>query len=86
MSKKVPKIKKWFLSPHAAQRMIERDVTVEELELIFSEPDFVLDQGPKFIFSKHIISRKDNMLAAVILEKKEDLWLVITIMANFQKN
>jgi hypothetical protein len=85
VTKKIPKIKNWFLSPHAAQRMAERNFTVAELEIILDEPDFVLHQGPKLIFSKNVMSRKDNMLAAVVLEKRKDLWLVITIMVNFQK-
>jgi hypothetical protein len=84
MSKK-PKILKWFLSPHAAQRMLERHITVEELNLILSDPDQIIEQGPKYIFSKEFKSRKDNLLAAVVMEKKEGLWLVITLMINFEK-
>ncbi|HXH29438.1 MAG TPA: DUF4258 domain-containing protein [Bacteriovoracaceae bacterium] len=84
MSKK-PKILRWFLSPHAAQRMLERHISVEELDLILSDPDQVTEQGPKYIFSKVIKSRKDNLLAAVVMEKKEGLWLVITIMINFER-
>lgn len=84
MSKK-PKISKWFLSPHAAQRMLERHISVEELGLILSDPDQITEQGPKYIFSKEFKSRKDNLLAAVVMEKKEGLWLVITIMINFEK-
>jgi hypothetical protein len=84
MSKKV-KIKQWFLSPHAAERLQEREISIEELSLILSDPDQITEQGPKYIFSKNFEYRKDNMLAAVVLEKREGLWLVITIMINFAK-
>ncbi|MBC7743230.1 MAG: DUF4258 domain-containing protein [Bdellovibrionaceae bacterium] len=85
MSDRIPNIKKWVLSPHAAARIIERKISIDEMNLIFTEPDFVLHQGPKYIFSKSLMKRSDNYIAAVIIEKKEDLWLVITVMVNFQK-
>ncbi len=78
-------IKKWFLSPHAAERMQERNISVAELEKVLTLPDEVIKQGPKWIYVKMIKHRKDNLLAAVVLEKKEGLWLVITLMVNFQK-
>ncbi len=80
-----PNIKNWVLSPHAAERLIERKISIQELNLVLGEPDFVTNQGPKYIFSKLISSRSDNYIAAVVIEKKEDLWLVITVMVNFQK-
>ena len=84
MSKK-PKISKWFLSPHAAKRMQDRSITVDELGLVLSDPDDVIEQGPKYIFSREFKLRKDNLLAAVVMEKKDGLWLVITIMINFRR-
>ena len=85
MSDRIPKIKNWVLSPHAAERIIERRISIQELKLVLAYPDFVAHQGPKFIFSKMIQNRSDNYIGAVVIEKKEDLWLVITVMVNFQK-
>lgn len=85
MSDRIPNIKNWVLSPHAAERIIERKISIQELKLVLEHPDFVTHQGPKYIFSKSISNRSDNHIAAVVIEKKEDLWLVITVMVNFQK-
>ncbi len=84
MSKKT-KILKWFLSPHAVKRMQDRSITIDELGLVLSDPDDVIAQGPKYIYSREFKNRKDNLLAAVVMEKKDGLWLVITIMINFKK-
>ena len=81
MSVRKPKIEKWVLSPHAVQRMVERDISVAELEKVLTDPGLVLLQGPKFILAKEFPNRKDNLIAAVVLEKMEkNLWLVITVM------
>ena len=81
-----PKVKKWVCSPHALKRIEERKITVEELTQIIEVPEIQIQQGPKWIFAKTILKRKDNLLAAVLLERKDhDLWLVITVMVNFQK-
>ncbi len=59
---------------------------MEELELLILSPGEVIAQGPKFLLVKKLKGRKDNNVAAVIIEKKEqDLWVVITVMVNFQK-
>ena len=84
MGKKL-KITNWFLSPHAVLRLEERKIEIKELESILVDPDEVIEQGQKYILAKKFENRKDNMLAAVVLEKKEDLWLVITVMVNFEK-
>ena len=79
------KIDQWALTPHAAQRLLERDITIEELSLVISNPEEIIEQGPKFILTKTFPQRKDNKVAAVILEKKGyQLWLIITVMVNFQ--
>lgn len=80
------KIKKWVLTPHAAEKIIERGISVQELDAVVKNPDTIIDQGPKLILTKRFQSRKDNNVAAVLLEKKDkDLWVVITVMVNFQK-
>ncbi|MGZ3772580.1 MAG: DUF4258 domain-containing protein [Pseudobdellovibrionaceae bacterium] len=80
------KIKKWVLTPHAVERVLERKISMLELERLLTQPDEIIEQGPKFILSKKFSSRKDNNIAAVVIEKKgEDLWVVLTVMVNFQK-
>jgi len=79
-------IKKWVLTPHAVERIIERRISLIDLEILINKPDQIINQGPKFILVKKFPGRNDNNIAAVVLEKKgDDLWLVITIMINFQK-
>ncbi len=79
------KINKWVLTPHAVDKILDRKISMLELEQLILNPDEVIEQGPKFIFVKMFAKRKDNNLAAVILEKKgKDLWVVITVMINFQ--
>jgi hypothetical protein len=41
-----------------------------ELEQLILHPDQIIQQGPKFIFVKNFLKRKDNNVAAVIIEKK----------------
>jgi len=80
------KIKKWALSAHAAKRMFERKISVEEISFLLESPEDTISQGSKLILTKTLKGRSDNKVAAVILEKQGDgLWLVITVMVNFQK-
>ena len=80
------KIKKWVLTPHAVERVIDRKISMQELEQLLLNPDETIAQGPKFLLAKKFQNRKDNNLAAVIIEKQgDDLWVVITVMVNFQK-
>ena len=61
-------------------------ISVQELELLVLNPDETIAQGPKYLLVKRLTGRKDNSVAAVIIEKKEqDLWVIITVMVNFQK-
>lgn len=83
MSKKI-KISKWVLTPHAAQRLVDRKISIDELQRLLTSPDEIIPQGPKCLFVAHFPNRSDNKLAAVVLEKKGDLWLVITVLINFQ--
>ncbi|MGE0633157.1 MAG: DUF4258 domain-containing protein [Pseudobdellovibrionaceae bacterium] len=82
MSQKL-KISKWVLTPHAAERLAERKISIDELQRLLSSPDEVSPQGPKYLLIGHFPKRSDNKLAAVVLEKKGDLWLVITVLTNF---
>ena len=79
------KVNKWVLTPHAVDKILDRKISMLELEQLILNPDQIIEQGPKFIFVKKFAKRNDNNVAAVILEKKgKDLWVVITVMINFQ--
>lgn len=80
------KIKKWALTPHAVERIEERKITLRELEDILKNPDDIIPQGPKYILIKTFVHRNDNCVGVVVIEKERDgLWLVITVLVNFQK-
>ena len=79
-----PIVKKWVLSPHAATRMMERRVSVDAIQQLIESPDLVIARGPKWVFAKSFSARHDNLIAAVLLERKDkDLWIVLTVMINF---
>jgi len=85
---KKPVIKNWVLSPPppAVKRMEERKISLAELQTVLSQPDLIIPQGPKWIFAKRLLPRRDNLIAAVLLQKKEkDLWLVISVLIRFEK-
>lgn len=80
------KINKWVLTPHAVDKVLDRKISMQELEQLILNPDKIIEQGPKFILVKKFLKRKDNNMAAVLIEKKgKDLWVIITVMINFQK-
>lgn len=81
-----PTIKNWVLTPHAVQRISERSVTIIEIQEVLDHPDVIKEQGAKLILAKNLTARKDNMVACVVLERKEnDVWIVITVMHNFEE-
>lgn len=65
------KIKHWVLTPHCAKRLEERHITIAEVEEVITSPDIVKTQGPKYILAKHLLARNDNLIACVVLQKKE---------------
>jgi hypothetical protein len=83
---KKPQIKRWALSPHSVKRMEERNISLAEISEIIEHPDVLMRQGPKWLLAKYFQHRSDNMIAAVLLEREEkNLWLVITVMIQFEK-
>ena len=79
------KVNKWVLTPHAVDKILDRKISMLELEQLILNKDQIIEQGHKFILIKKFAKRNDNNVAAVILEKKgKDLWVVITVMINFQ--
>jgi hypothetical protein len=83
---KAPKITQWVLTPHALKRIQERKISAEELAQLIADPDVEISQGPKWIFGKSFPKRNDNLVAAVLLERKEQgLWVVLTVMVHFEE-
>ena len=71
-------------SSHAVERMLQRRISLQEVEDILTEPDDVSRQSrDKFIAYEKIRGRRDNLLAAVAVEDGR-VWEVITVMVNFE--
>jgi hypothetical protein len=82
----LPSISKWVCTPHALQRITERKISSIELDDVIKHPDLSIPQGPKWILAKSIKHRNDNKIAAVLIEKRgHELWVVLTVMVNFEK-
>lgn len=72
-------------SAHAVERMNERRVSPGEVELIITDPDGKIKQSKdKYIYFKKLKNRRDNLLAAVTVEKTKKYFEVITVMVNFE--
>ena len=70
---------------HAVNRMLQRKISTDEVELILNEPDGVIAQSlDKFIFYKKLKGRRDNLIAAVTLIKSKDTFEVLTVMIDFE--
>lgn len=71
--------------PHAVDRMLQRNISTIEVELILTEPDDIIKQSQdKFIYYKRIKGRKDNTIAAVTLLKSKNEFEIITVMIDFE--
>ena len=65
--------------------MMQRVVSPQEVELLLGDPDGIIAQSKdKFIYFKKIRGRKDNVLAAVTVQKRNILYKVIAVMVNFE--
>ena len=65
--------------------MMQRVVSPQEVELLLGDPDGIIAQSKdKFIYYKMVRGRKDNVLAAVVVQKRNNLYEVITVMVNFE--
>ncbi|MBI2608523.1 MAG: DUF4258 domain-containing protein [Deltaproteobacteria bacterium] len=72
-------------SSHAVQRMVQRNVSTQEVEFVLTDPDGTIKQSKdKYIFYKKMKLRKDNMIAAVVVRKKRKLCEVLTVLINFE--
>lgn len=60
--------------------------SLKELESILKNPDEITPYGLKFILIKTFVHRYDICIVVVVIEKEgKNLWLVITVLVNFQK-
>jgi len=74
-----------IFSEHAVARMLERKVTLKMIQEIIRFPTGKIKQSrDKWIFYKSFPTRRDNHIAAVVVEKLGDRFEVITIMINFE--
>ncbi len=66
--------------------MQDRKISVAEVEQILTSPDGKIRQSrDKAIFYRHLSRRKDNLIAAVVIEKLPDDWIeVLTVLVNFE--
>ena len=72
-------------SSHAVERMIQRNITTQDVELLITDPDGTIKQSrDKIIFYRKNEHRKDNLMAAVIVLKTKNIFEVITVMVNFE--
>lgn len=70
---------------HAVDRMLQRNISTAEVELVISEPDGRIRQSrDKFIYYKKLKGRKDNLIAAVTLIKSKAAIEVLTVMIDFE--
>jgi hypothetical protein len=71
-------------SPHAVDRMVERNISTVDVERVLRKPDGVIRHSmDKIIAYKQVRGRKDNVLAVVAVERNEE-FEVVTVLANFE--
>lgn len=72
-------------SAHAVERMQQRRISPTDIEEIIFKCDGKIKQSrDKTIYYKRLKRRKDNDLAAVVIEKRNDILEVLTVMIHFE--
>lgn len=72
-------------STHAVERMQQRNISPAIVEEVIFKCDGKIKQSKdKTIYYKKLKGRKDNSVAAVVVEKKRELLEVLTVMINFE--
>ena len=70
--------------PHAIDRMLQRQVSMDEVEAVLSTPDGTIRQSEdKVVCYKEVAGREDNLLAVVAVER-DGGYEVVTVMSNFE--
>ena len=71
-------------SPHAVDRMIQRQISTIEVEDLLVKPDGLIRQSKdKIVAYKNIKGRSDNSLAVVAIQQNGSIE-VVTVMVNFE--
>ena len=71
-------------SPHAVDRMLQRNISTDEVEIVLNSPDGTIKQSSdKVIFFKKMVGRTDNRLAVVAVQQ-QNRYEVIAVMVNFE--
>jgi len=72
-------------TPHAVERMIQKQIAPSDVEILVAEPDGRIRQShDKVIYYRNFKGRSDNALAAVVVQIRHNYSQVITVMVNFQ--
>lgn len=72
-------------SAHAVERMQQRKISPTDIEEIIFKCDGKIKQSrDKTIYYKRLKRREDNDLAAVVIEKRNDILEVLTVMIHFE--
>ncbi len=72
-------------SEHAVIRMLERSITPDMVRAIIRSPMGKIRQSrDKWIFYKSFAVRRDNHVAAVVVERVGERFEVITVMIDFE--
>ena len=71
-------------SPHAVDRMIQRQISTAEVAEVLAKPDGLIKQSQdKIIVHKKLNTRTDNSLAVVAVERDGN-FEVVAVMVNFE--
>lgn len=72
-------------SSHAVERMQQRNLSIQDVEdIIFKSEGKLKQSKDKLIYYKKLKGRKDNLVAAVVVEKNPNFMEVVTVMVNFE--
>ncbi len=72
-------------SKHAVEQMLQRHISPDEVEMLIAHPDGKFDQSrDKKVIYRRFPKRKDNLIAAVVILQKANLFEVITVMHHFE--
>lgn len=70
---------------HAVERMMQRQITPQDVEILLSDPDGLIRQSKdKVIAYKRVKGRSDNSLAVIAVDSGSGEFEVVTVMTNFE--
>ena len=70
---------------HAVERMMQRQISPQEVEILLSDPDGLIKQSrDKIIAYKQVKGRRDNSLAVVAVDNGNGELEVVIVMTNFE--